>query len=81
MSEKSKIAQQQELDNDQMEQVAGGYYRPAPTGDGTTEHFFTVEIAEGQISQPQPSLTTNEPEEGRIAYIKQPSPEVSDPAS
>lgn len=26
------------------------FFRPAPTGDGTTQHFFTVEIAEGRIS-------------------------------
>ncbi|MCA9911038.1 MAG: type VI secretion system tube protein Hcp [Anaerolineae bacterium] len=26
------------------------FFRPNPTGDGTTEHFFTVEIAEGRVS-------------------------------
>ena len=26
------------------------FFRPAPSGDGTTEHFFTVEIAEGRVS-------------------------------
>lgn len=26
------------------------FYRPSPTGDGTTEQFFTVEIAEGRVS-------------------------------
>lgn len=26
------------------------FFRPAPSGDGTTEQFFTVEIAEGRIS-------------------------------
>ena len=26
------------------------FYRPAPTGDGTTEQFFTVEIKKGRIS-------------------------------
>jgi type VI secretion system secreted protein Hcp len=27
------------------------FFRPNPAGDGTTEHFFTVEIKEGRISQ------------------------------
>ncbi len=26
------------------------FFRPNPAGDGTTEHFFTVEIAEGRIA-------------------------------
>ena len=26
------------------------FFRPAPSGDGTTEHFFTVEFAEGRIA-------------------------------
>ena len=26
------------------------FFRPAPSGDGTTEHFFTVEIGEGRIA-------------------------------
>jgi type VI secretion system secreted protein Hcp len=26
------------------------FFRPSPTGDGTTEQFFTVEIAEGRLS-------------------------------
>lgn len=26
------------------------FFRPSPTGDGTTQQFFTVEIAEGRIS-------------------------------
>ena len=25
------------------------FYRPNPTGDGTTEHFFTVKIANGRV--------------------------------
>ena len=25
------------------------FYRPAPSGDGTTEHYFTIEIQEGRI--------------------------------
>lgn len=25
------------------------FYRPTPVGDGTTQHFFTVEIAEGRV--------------------------------
>lgn len=26
------------------------FFRPNPAGDGTTEHFFTVEIAEGRLA-------------------------------
>jgi len=26
------------------------FYRPSPAGDGTTEHFFTVEIGEARVS-------------------------------
>lgn len=26
------------------------FFRPAPSGDGTTEHFFTVEFAEGRLA-------------------------------
>jgi type VI secretion system secreted protein Hcp len=26
------------------------FFRPSPTGDGTTEQFFTVEIADGRVS-------------------------------
>lgn len=26
------------------------FYRPSPSGDGTTEQFFTVEIAEGRVA-------------------------------
>ncbi|MCC7540817.1 MAG: type VI secretion system tube protein Hcp [Deltaproteobacteria bacterium] len=26
------------------------FFRPNPTGDGTTQHFFTIEIAEGRIA-------------------------------
>jgi type VI secretion system secreted protein Hcp len=26
------------------------FFRPNPAGDGTTEQFFTVEIAEGRVS-------------------------------
>lgn len=26
------------------------FFRPAPSGDGTTEQFFTVEIAEGRVA-------------------------------
>ncbi|OPX40629.1 MAG: protein ImpD [Desulfobacteraceae bacterium 4484_190.3] len=26
------------------------FYRPNPAGDGTTEHFFTIEIQEGRIA-------------------------------
>lgn len=26
------------------------FFRPSPAGDGTTEHFYTVEIAEGRVA-------------------------------
>ncbi len=26
------------------------FFRPAPNGDGTTQHFFTIEFAEGRLS-------------------------------
>ncbi len=26
------------------------FFRPAPTGDGTTQHFFTVEFLEGRVA-------------------------------
>ena len=26
------------------------FFRPNPAGDGTTEHFFTVEIKEGRVA-------------------------------
>ena len=51
MPDKNKNTKQQELDDDQMEKVAAGkFYRPNPAGDGTTEHFFTVEIGEGRLA-------------------------------
>jgi len=53
MSKERRLAEQQELDNDQMEQVAGGIYRPTHSDDGTTEHFFTVEIGEGLLASTQ----------------------------
>ena len=33
------------------EKIEGAFhfYRPSPTGDGTTEHFFTVEITDGRV--------------------------------
>ncbi len=40
------------------------FYRPSPTGDGTTQQFFTVEIANG-----------------RVAGIRDYSPDVIDPVS
>ncbi|HRK23000.1 MAG TPA: type VI secretion system tube protein TssD [Fimbriimonadaceae bacterium] len=36
-----------------MNQVVEGqfrFYRPSPAGDGTTEHFFTIEFKEGRVS-------------------------------
>jgi hypothetical protein len=78
MSERTKnIGQEQELDNDQLENAAGG-------GDGTTEHFFTVEIAEGRIaySKPGPSINAAETgEESPVASIRRISPDTIDPAS
>ncbi|MEZ4385214.1 MAG: type VI secretion system tube protein TssD [Nannocystaceae bacterium] len=33
------------------EKIEGAFrfYRPSPSGDGTTEHFFTVEITDGRV--------------------------------
>lgn len=76
MADESKNTKQhaQELDDNQMDKVAGG--------DGTTEHFFTVEIGEGRVaSQSDPSLTTETEGESAIASIRRVSPDTIDPAS
>ncbi len=36
-------------DNQQIEGVFR-FFRPSPTGDGTTQQFFTIEIAEGRVA-------------------------------
>jgi len=41
-----------ELGDAALDAVQGGFFRPAPAGDGTTEHFFTVEIGDGQLAKP-----------------------------
>lgn len=46
-----------ELDDAALDAVQGGFFRPAPTGDGTTEQFFTVEISGGQLAKPDPTST------------------------
>lgn len=38
------------LCNNEVVQGVFKFFRPSPAGDGTTEHFFTVEIAEGRIA-------------------------------
>lgn len=38
------------LCNNEVIQGIFKFFRPNPAGDGTTEHFFTVEIAEGRVS-------------------------------
>lgn len=38
------------LTNNEVIQGQFRFYRPNPAGDGTTQHFFTVEIAEGRIA-------------------------------
>ena len=38
------------LCNNEVIQGVFKFFRPNPAGDGTTEHFFTVEFAEGRVS-------------------------------
>lgn len=38
------------LCNNEVIQGAFKFFRPNPAGDGTTEHFFTVEFAEGRVA-------------------------------
>lgn len=38
------------LCNNEVIQGIFKFFRPAPTGDGTTQHFFTVEFAEGRVN-------------------------------
>lgn len=42
------------LSDSALEAVQGGFFRPAPSGDGTTEQFFTVEISEGRLQPKTP---------------------------
>lgn len=41
----------QDLRSHEMRNVSGGFSRPAPAGDGTTEHFFTIEFSGGRIDR------------------------------
>lgn len=52
------------------------FYRPNPTGDGTTEHFFTIEIKEGRISgitRVSPDVidpaSANEPATEEVSFV------------
>mgnify|MGYP001492293360 CR=1 FL=1 len=45
----SPILQQALSENDVLE-VTIKFYRPNPLGDGTTEHFYTIELKQGHIS-------------------------------
>ncbi|WP_028321021.1 type VI secretion system tube protein TssD [Desulfatiglans anilini] len=38
------------LTNNEVIEGVFKFYRPNPAGDGTTQHFFTIEIQEGRIS-------------------------------
>ena len=41
------------LCNNEVIQGVFKFFRPNPAGDGTTEHFFTVEFAEGRVASIQ----------------------------
>jgi len=52
------------------------FYRPNPAGDGTTEHFFTIEIKEGRISgitRVSPDVidpaSANEPATEEVSFV------------
>ncbi|MGF1468702.1 MAG: type VI secretion system tube protein TssD [Sandaracinaceae bacterium] len=52
------------------------FFRPSPTGDGTTEHFFTVEIGEGRVAfieRESPNVfdpaAANEPPLERVGFV------------
>ncbi|NVB38324.1 type VI secretion system tube protein Hcp [Pseudenhygromyxa sp. WMMC2535] len=38
------------LCNNEVIEASFKFFRPSPSGDGTTEHFFTVEIGEGRLA-------------------------------
>jgi type VI secretion system secreted protein Hcp len=38
------------LTNNEVVEGAFKFFRPSPTGDGTTQQFFTIEIAEGRVA-------------------------------
>lgn len=38
------------LCNNEVVKAIFRFYRPSPAGDGTTEHFFTIELDEGRLS-------------------------------
>ncbi|RLB17264.1 MAG: type VI secretion system tube protein Hcp [Deltaproteobacteria bacterium] len=52
------------------------FYRPNPAGDGTTEHFFTIEIQEGRIAsitRVSPDVidpaSANEPPTEEVSFV------------
>ena len=48
--DKSSPILAQALCNNEVIEGVFKFFRPAPSGDGTTEHFFTIEIGEGRLS-------------------------------
>lgn len=52
------------------------FFRPNPTGDGTTQHFFTVEIGQARISQIErvnpntmQGVTATEPAYEEVSFV------------
>jgi type VI secretion system secreted protein Hcp len=39
------------LCNNEVIEAVFKFFRPSPSGDGTTEHFFTIEIEQGRIAE------------------------------
>lgn len=48
--DKSSPLLMRSLCNNEVVEGVFKFFRPNPAGDGTTEHFYTVEIAEGRIN-------------------------------
>ena len=49
------------------------FYRPNPTGDGTTQHFYTVKIAKGRVASQKMISTWSQP---GVAHSEKPYEEV-----
>lgn len=52
------------------------FFRPNPVGDGTTQHFFTVEIAEGRVGSQKywvpntiEPASTHEPPQEEVTFV------------
>jgi hypothetical protein len=52
---------------------------PEPAGDGTTEHFFTIEISEGRVASQQgnPILASDWNEQSTLAEMDEGSGELA----